>query len=87
MSCPDAPARRRRGPGVAALPACLAVLAGLACGQARAVLGEPAGGIQAEGLRLSAAVREQAVPGARVHLLQFADGSTVRQFSGADGRV
>lgn len=89
--------RRRAAPEpAAALPSLapalslallLGMLLALAAPAAQAALGERIAAIQGESLRMGAAVRQQLTAGARVHTLQLADGSTLRQYSGADGRV
>jgi len=73
-------------PRAAALGSLLALAVALP-GAAGAALGEPLASVQGEGIRMAAAVRQTNAFGARVHLLQLADGSVVRQYSGADGRV
>jgi len=54
-------------------------------GGAQAALDEPAQSLEAEAARLGATHRLDA--GTRVHLLQWRDGSQVRQYEGSDGRV
>jgi hypothetical protein len=57
----------------------------LACAQAQAALGELAQELAAEAIRAGAAHRMAA--GAPVHVMQWSDGSQVRQYVGGDGRV
>ncbi len=65
-----------------------ALLAALGpAGPAHAVLGEDLASIHADQMRLAGARRQTATLGMQVHTLTLADGSTVRQYAGADGRV
>lgn len=55
--------------------------------QARAALGEPVASVQADGVRMKAALRVQASSGYTVHELQDANGTTVREFVSPAGVV
>lgn len=65
----------------------LGILLALSCTHAQAALGQPASSTQGEALAHNASVRQTAVGLAQVHVLRMADGSEVRQYSGADGLV
>jgi hypothetical protein len=66
--------------------ACLGVLASVGLAPtAHAVLGEPASSLPAGTFASALAQRSAVAP--RVHVQSLADGSTIRQFLGADGRV
>jgi hypothetical protein len=54
---------------------------------AQAALGAGLDSIQADQMRLSATRLAASPRQAQVHTLQWPDGSSVRQYSGADGRV
>ncbi len=54
---------------------------------AHAVLGENLASVHADQQRMSAVRRQQQLPAMQVHLLTLPDGSTVREYAGADGRV
>ena len=77
---------RLRAP-VAALTALGAL--GLAAPAARAVLGEAASSIQGDALRVRGLRRPASVtgPGVQVHLIEQADGSTLREYVAASGIV
>lgn len=70
-------------------PAVLAVLALLLAAPAtQAALDAGVDSVQAEGLRWSAgATRRARTAGIQVHTLTWPDGSSVRQFAAADGRI
>jgi hypothetical protein len=84
-AAPVAPSAGRAFPAIAGLTACL-VLLGLPL-QAGAALGAGVDSIQADTLRLSATRRARTDLSAQVHTLTQPDGSTIRQFVGADGLV
>jgi hypothetical protein len=54
---------------------------------ARAALGAGAESIRGEQVRLAATRQQSSQAGVQVQTLQWADGSSVRQYVGADGRV
>lgn len=54
---------------------------------ALAVLGEDSSTVQADQLRLAGVRRQAAGLAMQVHTISLPDGSTVREYSGADGRV
>ncbi|CAD5366372.1 conserved exported hypothetical protein [Rubrivivax sp. A210] len=67
--------------------ALLPLLATLLPAPAAAVLGEGLASVQADTLRLAATRRIASGLETQVHTLAQADGSTIRQYVGADGRV
>jgi hypothetical protein len=69
------------------LPALLALPLSMLPGPAAAVLGEGIAGIQADQLRVAATRRSAVTLDAQVHTLTLADGSTIREYLNADGRV
>ena len=63
------------------------LLAAWAAAPARATLGEDLASVQADTLRLAATRRVSSALQSQVHTLTLADGSTIRQHLGSDGRV
>jgi len=65
----------------------VAALSALAGGSACAALGDGVDSIAADQARLGATRRQTQAAAVPVHTLQWPDGSAVRQYVGADGRV
>jgi hypothetical protein len=78
----NAPEHRRRA-GLRLIAALLVCTPGLAL----AVLGEAESSVQGDQVRMAGARRQAAGLGYRVHTITLPDGSSVRQFAGADGTV
>lgn len=69
------------------LPGTVFVAALCLPGMASATLGEPASSVQADGKELQGSIKEMDHGSYRLHELQLASGTVVREYSGLDGNV
>jgi hypothetical protein len=65
------------------MAAIAALLPALAC----ATLGEPEASVQADAVQLQGSVKDSDLGGYRLHEIQLASGTLVRQYAGLDGKV